>query len=455
MGSSARLFSLTMTAATAAALTGCGNGWINSNARKETPSALMLDAQLAYDQQDYTTSAALYEKIVGIDPENAEARTRLAFAYNAQAGLAVFDLVGKMLTYSKSSGAGSGGDGNNAMSSFSGIVGLSTQEKLDLFTALNSKFKSSPSGVDRLNLAATTLADLRATSPKLSYLHAAFTKACKLIPRRILDKVIRESDSPEIKLSQLFELDASCNGGVPDGGPANSGAMFATAIGSLAQAAVLYQIALDPDSNGTINLADDSTSLSTKLTTLQGEISAVTGNDIASFTLMSAKMKELNSTTTSLLDLGKELSGEIVSATAIHFNLLTLLIAEIPGIPSSVQKSIDDAISKFNDSKQALSGVVSPNSPLAKNPKASSTAPAPAAEGKDFLANSDKAAGSMDEAIAKQNSIIDADTSLSTEQKEEKRAELEKNKEDGCANFEMLKIVYNRPDMKKPDSCPN
>lgn len=424
---SRKVATLSTVAAAAACLlsfSGCGNSWMSSKERNETPSALMQSAQWAYDKGDFTKAVTIYSKIVAKDPNNASARIRLAYTYNALSGLTPLDLVsklGKLSSQSKTSGAAAGGTtpaaGSNSISAFAEVVGLPANEKKAL---AGQSFK--------------TIASLRAASPRFATLHDSWKTICQLIPKKTLDTVI----ASDTRLAGNLDLTV-CKGGLSDAGLSKTSALFAAAMGAMAQAAGLYQIILDADGDGEIDLVKQASTLSKDLEALKAKADAAQAN--ADLSSLQSTLTDVNTKLASLTEMADFLKGELISLALADFSFVAALTANL-GMPESMTNSINSTITKFNEAKTKLNEYTSTGS--------SATSTSSSA----LKASAQKAAQAVDTLYTKQLSSIEGSSTLTPAQKEEKKAELQTKIGQSCTSFDSLKSAYNLPaDTQKPAQC--
>ena len=439
---------------TAVVLNSCGNAWMSSQKRKNSPSALMLSGQWAYDKGDFENAVNFFQQVVDSDTANANARIRLAYAINAHSGLNPLDLIAKLANLNKAPAASATpkaaledanlffqepdiflddpkpASGASSVTAFAEVIGLSKVEKDALYL---KKLK--------------TIDQLRAASPRYALLHRSWKAICQLIPKSALDSVVGKDKI----LQKNLEIE-NCKGGLPATSKERTSALFAAAIGSMAQAAGLYQIALDYDGDGQIDLVTQAQSITTDLTALNAkakELGSKGTQTIDDITALGETMSQLNTKMAELTSLSATLKGELINLTLAHFGFVALLTAGM-GMPESMTKSITGTLSKFNEAKDKLNGFLSAGSPAAGGAGGTDKG----TQSQQIAQNAAKASEAVDTLILKQTASINANTDLTPEQKTEKLAVLEKNKQQSCSNFENLKVAYNLPaNTAPPTQC--
>lgn len=429
----------------------CGSQWSAAGARKDSPSARMLDAQIAYDASDFERSAQELEKVLAADPENAEARVRLAFAYNAKAGLGLLDFAGKVVAARVAVGPDS-----NQASTYTGAFGLTKAEREALGIQLVAKSKDRPAGGTRLDFSQLTLAEIRAASPKLSALHASFKSACRFLPKLVVEQALRATQGPGFDPERVLELETACRGGAPQGQLIQTKALLALSISSLAQAVILYQLAEDDGREGRIALAEDGSALQNKLEQLRSEVERFNARE-GSYAALNGKMGELNQAFSSVSSLGRELSGEVFSGMAAHINLVEMLISGNKSLPKQVRGKLEQALVKLGEGRAAAGAYLSPDSAIARDPLfalGTRTTRQQGASSEDKMGSlARKAANAIDSAFAKQMRSIAADTKLSVEEKAAWTGELNARYQESCQRIGELRSVLGRPALEMPARC--
>ena len=430
----------------AAVLNSCGNAWMSSQMRKNSPSALMQSGQWAYDKGDFEAAVNFFQQVVDSDTANANARIRLAYAINAHSGLNPIDLIAKLASLNKTPAAATlnsdlvvanlfledpkPASGTSSVTAFAEVIGLSKVEKDALYL---QKLK--------------TIDQLRAASPRYALLHRSWKAICQLIPKPSLESVLAADKT----LQKNLEIE-NCKGGLPTSAKVHTSALFAAAIGSMAQAAGLYQIVLDYDGDGQIDLVTQAQSITTDLTALNAkakELGSKSTQTIDDITALGDTMSQLNTKMAELTSLSATLKGELINLTLAHFGFVAVLTAGM-GMPESITKSITGTLSKFNEAKEKLNGFLSAGSPTAGGSGGTDKG----TQSQQIAQNVAKASEAVDTLILKQTASINANTDLTPEQKTEKLAVLEKNKQQSCSNFENLKVAYNLPaNTAPPTQC--
>lgn len=390
-------------------LVGCGNTWMSSTERKETPAALMKDAQWAYDKGEFEKALSLYERVLAKDPNNLNARVGLTYTYNAKAGLTPFDIVSKLTKLKSPTTSAAGAPTSKAaaaVNSFAELAGLTPTER----AALSSRvFKS--------------MDELRQVSPRFSTLHTSWRNICMAIPGQILTNVL----GSEPELQKVFAVDA-CQGGAGQGVTLSAAGFFAAAVESMAQAAGLLQAVVDKDDNGELDLVQEANKLAAEVNTLRDEANKAT--DLATMTL---KMKQLNEKMAQFVTVSVGLRSEMVGVTITHFRLVSELTRNI-SMPDNIKKRIAEALVQFD------AALVQMQEFMNRSTNTNSKGQAKIRE------SATKASATLESLYVKQQTQAGTD--------EAKKAENEKNMRESCTNFDALKSAYGLPaDVQRPASC--
>lgn len=394
---------------------GCGNAWITSKERENSPSALMTKAQFAYDKGDFEKAAEYFGKVVDKDPTNEKARIRLAYAINGRAGLSPFDLVTKLTNLksptassgaSATMGGSTGSSSTSSITQFTNLVGLDAADKTAIANALKSKPK--------------TIGTLRSVSPRFALLHESWLAACQLVPKDALDLVIASNTT----LRSAFEV-TSCKGGLTDPARVKSSALFAVVMMALAQGSGLYQTVLDANGDGKVDLE-------VQATQIQQEVTALSNQSGGSAEQIGARMQAINEKLALLGALGKEVTGELVTVALAHFEFVAKLSAKII-FPDDVNKKMTDAITKFNETRDKLNQFTKTGASQSSSTNKVQDAAKKASASLDKMYDERKAAAGSDPA---------------------KVESLNQDMTKACTNFDALKAQFGLPaDVTKPTKC--
>ena len=403
----------------------CGNAWITSPDREETIAAQMSRAEYAYDKSRFAEAARLFEEVLKKDPTYDDARVKLAYALNAEAGLSILDFVTKFITEEDT-------DSNESNTDATKPAGKTSQTKpLEILTSTVGLSQNEVAEIS--GASPTTLADVRQVSQKFQKLQQSWKTICNLMPARLFDTVFTAESTA---LQDVFEI-KECQDGRPDDTPVRSAALFAATMQFMAQAAGLFQASLDTDGNNEIDLAEAGAKSLAKLETLQKNANAIAaGTDVAAQEY-SANLASISEELSLLRNLKEQLNGEIVNYTLACFTFVTALTALIPNIPENIAMRIERAATRINEGRTKLVQY-SEFSPSSTN----------AEQGKKVKEAASKAAATIDSLYAKVNALPDG------KEKDERKAALDSQKTQVCSNFSTTKAEFNLPaDISEPSEC--
>lgn len=179
------------------ALSSCGV--LSSPERDETPSALALRAQYAYDKGNFAEAVELLEKVKKLDPSNINNLTKLAFSYLSQAGYSPAEIAKKA----------TGLSGNVEIGSLMQLLTISPERIKEIR--------------DSINVQSATAEDIREIL-EFGNLHKAFLALCSGFSGVTIEDIKTNSKSAE----SLIEI-GNCGSGLPalDGGIALGGVFVA------------------------------------------------------------------------------------------------------------------------------------------------------------------------------------------------------------------------------------
>lgn len=401
----------------------CGNAWITSREREKTIAALMSKGDYAYDKSRFDEAADYFGQALAKDGTNTDARVKLSYALNGKAGLNILDFVTKFIVRDEGT-TPTPQPGEQATT-----TSASSAKPVQILTKTVGLTDSETKEIN--DQVFETIAQMRAYSKKFNTLNESWVNICQMMPAALMESVF-QSEPTSLKVQ--FEID-KCKGGLPEGRPIKSAALFAAALQFMAQAAGLFQTILDKDGNNEIDLAEKGIAALTQLEALQKKASEF--NDKTSAATYSNNMIAVNTQLELIRALRKTIGGELVPYTLACFSFITALVAQIPNIPKEISSKIERATSKVNEGRAKLVqysnyDTTSPNSDQGKKVKEAAT----------------KAAQTIDALYTKANAIADP------AEKQARLAELDKNKEAVCANFEATKKDFNLPaDVQAPSNC--
>lgn len=299
-------------AATLFALSACGA--LSSKEREETPSALMLKAQTAYDSGKYEDAIVYLNKVVAKDPSNQEARVRLAFSLNASIGVSPLNLL-KSLT-----GSGTGSSGTN------GDLGKITSGA-GLSKAKTEKIKS-----ERAVL--TDVSKLRSKFSEFRVFQEAFLTLCPLFSTQTLNDLKERSPSAVT----LMEID-KCNNGVP---VSDANVSIAALTLAIDQFATLYNSVLDTNGDGVIDVQKDAQDASSKLSSINPAEGA-------------AALASLNNATQTLTTVSATLKGDVFKLATAQFSIISSVIRG-SNLPANIADPLNKAVTALESSLNTING---------------------------------------------------------------------------------------------------
>ncbi|MEN9529875.1 MAG: hypothetical protein RI932_1748 [Pseudomonadota bacterium] len=299
-------------AATLFALSACGA--LSSKEREETPSALMLKAQTAYDSGKYADAIAYLNKVVEKDPSNQDARVRLAFSLNASIGVTPLNLL-KSLTTSNTGGAGT----NNDLGKLTSGAGLS---------------KSKTEQIKQKRAVLTDINKLRELVPEFQTFQNAFLTLCPLLSQQTLADLRAKSPSAVT----LMQVD-KCNEGLP---VSNANVSIAALILAIDQFATLYNSVLDTNGDGVIDVQKDAQDASSKLSSINPAEGA-------------AALASLNNATQTLTTVSATLKGDVFKLATAQFSIISSVIRG-SNLPSNIADPLNKAVTALEGSLNTING---------------------------------------------------------------------------------------------------
>jgi tetratricopeptide (TPR) repeat protein len=394
---------------------GCGNQWANTKSRDETPAALKAKGVYFYDKGRYEEASAIFEKLLNQDPENEDARVFYAYTLNSLAGLSVLDLIGKLSGVGKTTSAKLAplaptptptASSTSNLLRYISVLGLNDNDRTSLTTKLDADAKVT----DKSN---PDYAKLVEHSPKIALFKKSWEVACRLIPATTLDEMWGKALSSEA-LKTAVSAEA-CKGGLPAGNETKSAALFALSMTALAQAATLYQLIVDANGDGTVDLVASASTLSTNITSVNSQA--------ATSTNPSAALETLNGYIKEMQNVAAKIQSTSMDVTLFQFNLLSNL-AVLLGASNQIKETINKAITAFDSARDKIKEYTSA-----------------AGSNNKFKDSVNKAADTV-------NKLYEAAKTP------EEKAKLDAQKSTVCGNFDSLKTTYNLPaDTQKPSSC--
>jgi hypothetical protein len=300
------------------ALSACGV--LSSPERDETPSALMLRAQAAYDSGNYSEASSLFNRVVEKDPSNLAARARLSYAYLGSAGVSIIGIVKSKIPSSSGGNSSSGGSDNlNKLTENSGLPAQRI-----------SKLKSESANI-------STVEQLRDAISEFKTFQKAFESLCPAFPSSTLTKL--NELSPAIK--SVLNLER-CGPGLAT---MNSDVTVAAIFLTLAQVSTLQPVFLATQADGkTFEIESKAKESSDKISTLSSSSSGAT--DLAN-------LQTLNQSLDALRKVVSTLEGPIVKYTSAQISILSAVVNG-SNLPSTVKTSIFDLENSLNSALSAV-----------------------------------------------------------------------------------------------------
>lgn len=288
------------------ALSSCGV--LSSPERDETPSALALRAQEAYDKGDYAQAVELLEKLKKLDPSNVDARIKLAFSYMAVSEISFTDTI---KGFAKLNGAGGG------------LTGLTSNSGLDEDQLTKLKSEN--------NVSLLSADELRAKSAELSRFHTAFLSLCELFSAETIS-TLKESAKSASEILQLEQ----CGAGLPESRASVSIAALFLAINQFSTFAKLLDF--DKNNDGKIDIEETASSASTK-------ISGATD------------INQLTTAMETLTDTANFLSSDGFKWAFAQFKIIDAVIVG-SGLPEQVKAPLTKITQTLNESIDKINGFV-------------------------------------------------------------------------------------------------
>jgi tetratricopeptide (TPR) repeat protein len=289
------------------ALSSCGV--LSAPDRDETPSALALRAQYAYDKGDFSEAVELLEKLKKIDPSNTDARIKLAFSYMGAAGISHIDTIKKFATLGSS-----GGD----VSTIINNAGLSAAQVAEI--------KSADKKVTLL-----TAEELRGKSAGLTTLHNAFLSLCELFSENTISTLKESAKSA----SSIIEIE-KCGSGI---NRADGSVSIAALFLAINQFASLGQILdLDADGDGKIDIETSTSKAS---------------NDVTNAPDLNTLTRSLKA----LTDAADFLSSDAFKWAFSQFKVIDAVVVG-SNLPDEVKNSITKITTSLNESIDKINGYV-------------------------------------------------------------------------------------------------
>lgn len=395
-------------------LVSCGNQWMSSSDRENTPSAMLKKAMKADDKGDYDTSIALYRQMLEKDPTNDNVRIRLAYALNGKAGLGFFEVVDKMnnsTATATSTSTSTGTSQNSSLGVISKVVGLTDSEKSSIVDTVNAN-------------SAASMSEIRQKSILLTTLHESWLAICRVLPSEIIEKHVN-SDA----IVKVAANGDECKGGLP-ASQVKASAKFAAALQLIAEGMILYQTVIDSDGDSQLDLLKKADTVNSSIATIQGQISGATGSQIT--TLLS----DLNQSMAELKSLGDAFKSEAISLALADFSMVADIIADMEGLPDDLKANIRSTVDKFSEAKNKMND-------FSQAGKRKATTGSSGTAANDPVKATEKATQAF-------NDLNTKISTLSGQEKTKAQAQMTQ----ACTNFDSVKSIYNLPDdTQKPAGC--
>lgn len=357
----------------------CGGEGVDSAERVNTYAATRAKAEDAYNSNDFDKTIEIYEKILAQNPNDQEARTRLAFAYNAKAKLSLFDLVGGFAKLGSSSD-----NSSKRLVETMSIVGLSAEERAKVSSSLALVITPKSS-----------LSEIRTQIPKAKLLHQSWSSLCLFVPKDLL-KSIAGSDPAIAKVYGIGDAQKCGDGSsetVTSSAIALSG-LFAL----LGETAILFQVALDQDGDGQIDIINTMNKTITELQSV-GNVTTAPSTEEA----VSASITKIASALNNLTDFADTMTGEVFTVLFANVSAMGSLVVLAPGLPKDAVAKIRSSIARFRDQQDNirgfLKGAVSSTKGLTTQRVMLATAGKQTSRGFEVMAKGLKAIGRTDDQI--------------------------------------------------------
>ena len=364
----------------------CGGAGVDADARSATYAALRADAEDAYNSEDYDKAIEIYNKILAENPNDEEVRTRMAFAYNAKAGLSLFDLVSAFAELTTASD-----NASSRLVDVMKIVGLSDSEK----TSINSQLT--------LTLDPNiTMTEFRTTVPKATTTHNSWLSLCRFIPQDLLTTLAGTDNS----LASVYGINdtTKCGSGAAVTSPSSAIAISGL-FALLSETAILFQVVLDKDGDGEIDIVKSMDEATTKLQTAGTvETAPSSVGEIQSSVAATAEALD------SLSGFAETMAGEVFNVLFANIGAMGTLVVIAPGIPDDVVKKIRTSLARFRDQQDKitsfLKGALSNTKGLTAQRKLLATAGKKTSRGIDVLARGLGTLGQSDAQVSSTLSTV-------------------------------------------------
>lgn len=423
-------FALTCAAAALATpwITSCGKGIFDTKTRQNTTAALLADAMDLYDAGKYADAASNYREVLAKDPHHVGASVGLAFSLHGQAGKSIVDIIGNLIAQN---GAAKAENRNLEMKHVVQAVGFQTSSSDPAAASELKQLTDIKNLVTLQEHDKWTVANLRTHSQLLSTFHESWLALCRVMPATTLAKLkewTTEDAAKTATRTPVFDL-AQCGAGIDQ---SSSAVFFAAALNTMTQVAALYQSVLNVDyatetgSSPTFGLMDSANEIKSDLDSLD------------SLTDSGAYMSTLTNTMHSLKETALKVDSEIMEKTFGQLELLTTLVAALPGIPESAIASIE----KIQDQLESLTSQIAAlkvDDPDSTDQEAQKM--------QAVREKAQEAAPKANEKIAERWVEIQSGT-------EEEKTEFLTKRDTMCSDFESVKVIMNLdPTTKVPCTC--
>jgi hypothetical protein len=437
---------LSIVAASVFTFSGCGNGWFDSKDRRETPAALMFDAQKAYDNDEYSKAASLYKKAVAKDPNNVQARVGWAFAVNGEAGMSLTQVMHDIIASEQESAVSANlADSSSTTKAFAILkslgVDFSDEDNSRFLDELQKYWKaaSTNSTACATDATACEIELIKKHSKKVKKLIKSFQIVCPLMDPDVLQFIQDDLTAKRVLLDNK-EYKKICNGGMKGGSGA---AAFAATIALLGQAAVEWTL-LDHKTYNSTSKEFTSTTTGDGQPDLVGELNVA-------FEKISKAKTDMTAGTTGLTDTLKAFNDNTTALTTglarTELDSFKMLVKNVKVITRLIESSLnlgESTSQKFTDVESKIDEATEKISQYKKPTSTSGTTTGTSGSPTESTTKAATASKDIEAAIAKK---IGEGGSLDTTQ----QAQLDQI----CTNFTTLKNQAGLPDSSQPPcNCP-
>lgn len=327
----------------------------------EGTDQLLVEAQVKYDQGEFSAAESLALKAVGKNPNHLDAAVLLGYIYLSLGGVDTYQLAEKLnglnsssstaLQSSKKSGA------NDTLADLSSIINVTDADIAKLGTSITTLaeedkdvtlssdiFEESdvfvPKDVDT---------DLRNSVSTLSYMNKAILAICRFVDSQAT------SDDAKVKTADNTRHASSDCDDVEDNGKPLAQAHFLWAFTHLTEALVFQQVLL---------YASDSVESQQNNASDSNFANAAGSLDASQLTTFANQVSDLNTAMNLVFNTSSEQS--MISETLVAIDSVNKAFGQMAGLPESMTSSISESMQQITSLGDTLGGGTSNNTKALK-----------------------------------------------------------------------------------------